>query len=138
MTREEIKKLIETARSMERECKRMKDEIEARRQELLSVKSSVVGKVRVMESAENSMPEYVYFALEELYKQYSAILQQQCELQKQVEIEISKLDPIEQEIFRATVAGKTEREIGAMIGYTDRTVRNYKRKLTAKLAQGDG
>ncbi len=134
MTIEEVKSLISSARSIEREVKRMKEEIEARRDELTSVKSALGGSVVVMSSERLSMPENVYFRLEELYNQYSAALQHQYDKRDEIETAITELDPLEQEIVRAWIDGKTEEQIGEKVGYSDRTVRNYKKRILVKLA----
>lgn len=135
MTIEEVKALIASARSIEREVKRMREEIEELRQTLLSVKSSLRASTPVLTSESLSMPERVYFRLEELYNQYSAMLQKQYDKTAEIEEAIAQLDPLEQEIVRAVIAGKTEEQIGAQVGYSDRTVRNYKKRILIKLSE---
>ena len=133
MTTEEVKEMIQSAKSIERESVRMKQEIEQRREELLSIKSTLGGD-RVMSSEKLSMPERVYFRLEELYMQYSDTLQRLYESRKALERAISELDPIEQEIVRAWIDGKTEEQIGATVGYSWRTVHRYKKRILLKMS----
>ena len=133
MTMEEVKEMIQSAKSIERESVRMKQEIEQRREELLSVKSAMGGE-RVISSDKLSMPERVYFSLETLYTQYSSVLQQLHDKRGEIERSIAALDPIEQEIVRAWIDGKTEEQIGATVGYSYRTVRRYKKRILVKLA----
>ncbi len=135
MTIEEVKSLISSARSIEREVKRMKEEIEARRDELTSVKSALGGSVAVMSSERISMPENVYFRLEELYNQYSAALQRQYDKRDEIETAITELDPLEQEIVRAWIDGKTEEQIGAKVGYSRPTISRCKKRILIKLSK---
>lgn len=134
MTIDEVKALLASARAIERECERMRGEIEQRREELLGIKSAMNGADRVIASDTLSMPERVYFRLEELYNQYSDILQKQFDKRNEIEAAIGKLDAVEQEIVRAMIAGKTEEQIGKIVGYTDRTIRRKKRRIMLKLA----
>lgn len=134
MTIDEVKALLASARAIERECERMRGEIEQRREELLGIKSAMNGADRVIASDTLSMPERVYFRLEELYNQYSDILQKQFDKRNEIETAIGKLDAVEQEIVRAMIAGKTEEQIGKIVGYTDRTIRRKKRRIMLKLA----
>ena len=134
MTIEEVKELIQSAKSIERESERLKQEIEQRREELLSIKSAMSG-ARVISSERLSMPERVHFRLEKLYNQYSDTLQALCDKRRDIENAIVALEPIEQEIVRAWVDGKTEEQIGAIVGYTDRTVRRKKRCILIKLSE---
>lgn len=134
MTIDEVKQLIQSAKSIERESERMKQEIEQRREELLNVKS-VMGGERVMNSEKLSMPERVYFSLEKLYTQYSALLQKQYDSREQINNAISALDPIEQEIVRAWIDGKTEEQIGLKVGYSRRTVQYMKKKILLRLSE---
>ena len=133
MTIDEVKQLIQSAKSLERESERMKQEIEQRREELLNVKNAMGGE-RVMSSEKLSMPERVYFSLEKLYTQYSALLQKQYDSREQINNAISALDPIEQEIVRAWIDGKTEEQIGLKVGYSRRTVQRQKRAILIKLS----
>lgn len=135
MTTEEIKELIQSVKSIERESERVKQEIEQRREEMLSIHSTLNGGVHVMNSAQFSMPERVCFALEKLYDQYSDVLQRLSEKRREIEAAIATLDPIEQEIVRAWVDGKTEEQIGKKVGYSDRTVRRQKRRILVKLSK---
>ncbi len=133
MTSEEVKQLIESARSIERERERIKQYIDEKREELVSVKSPLSGSVAVMSSEQLSVPERVYFRLEELYVQYSDVLQRLTDKLREIEKAISVLDPIEQEIVRAWIDGKTEEQIGSQIGYSRPTVSRYKRCILVKL-----
>ena len=56
MTITEAKDLILSAKSIKRESERMKQEIEQRREELLSIQSTMGGGDRVMSSEKLSMP----------------------------------------------------------------------------------
>ena len=134
MTTEEVKDMIQSAKSIERESERMKQEIEQRREELLSVKSAMGGE-RVMSSEKLSMPERVYFSLEKLYTQYSNVLQRLHDRRGEIERAIATLDPIEQEIVRAWIDGKTEEQIGDKIGYSRRTVQYMKKKILVRLSE---
>lgn len=134
MTIEEVKALIASARSIEREVKRMREEIEELRQTLLSVKSSLRASTPVLTSESLSMPERVYFRLEELYNQYSTMLQKQYDKTAEIEEAIAQLDPLEQEIVRAVIAGKTEEQIGAQVGYSRPTIARRKRHILIKLS----
>lgn len=134
MTVEEVKLLIQSVKSTERESKRLKQEIERRREELLSIRSTLGGSERVVSSEKLSMPERVYFALEKLYTQYSDALQRLYDSRAEIERVISTLDPIEREIVYAWIDGKTEEQVGAQVGYTGRTVRNYKKRILIKLS----
>lgn len=134
MTIDEVKQLIQSAKSIDRESERMKQEIEQRREELLNVKSAMGGE-RVMSSDQLSMPERVYFSLEKLYTQYSALLQKQYDSRELINNAISALDPIEQEIVRAWIDGKTEEQIGLKVGYSRRTVQYMKKKILLRLSE---
>lgn len=133
MSIEDVKLLILSAKSAEREVARFRAEIDKKREELIGIPSALCAD-KVVTSEKISMPERVYFRLEQLYDLYSAALQRQYEKLTQLESAISELDTIEQEIVRAWIDGKTEEQIGATIGYTGRTVRNYKRRILLKLA----
>lgn len=133
MTTDEVKAMIQSVKSIERESVRIKQEIEQRREELLSIKSTM-GYDRVMSSEQLSMPERVCFSLEKLYTQYSDVLQRLHDKRSEIETAISALDPIEQEIVRAWIDGKTEEQIGITVGYSGRTVRNYKKRILVKLS----
>ncbi len=135
MTIDEVKNLISSARSIEREVKRMEEEIEARRDELTSIKSALGGSVAVMSSERISMPENVYFRLEELYNQYSAALQRQYDKRDEIETAITELDPLEQEIVRAWIDGKTEEQIGATVGYSRRSIQYIKKRILLRLSE---
>ncbi|MDE7406467.1 MAG: hypothetical protein K2M89_06315 [Clostridiales bacterium] len=132
MTTQEVKDMIQSAKSIERESVRMQQEIEQRREELLSVKSAIGGE-RVMSSEKLSMPERVYFSLEKLYTQYSDVCQRLHDKRGEIEQAISTLDPIEQEIVRAWINGKTEEQIGTTVGYSRPTIARYKRRILVKL-----
>lgn len=134
MTIEEVKSLITSARSIEREVERMKQEIEDKRQELLSIKSSLGVVAPVILSEKLSMPERVCFRLEELYTQYDLMLKRQLDKRDEIESAITALEPIEQEIVRAWISGKTEEQIGRKIGYSWRTVHRHKKQILLKLA----
>lgn len=134
MTVDEVKLLLKSARAIERECERMRGEIEQRREELLGVKSAMRGVDRIIASDTLSMPERVYFRLEELYNQYSDILQKQFDRRNEIEAAIGKLDAVEQEIVRAMIAGKTEEQIGKSVGYSRPTIARYKKKILIKLS----
>lgn len=134
MTIEEVKSLITSAQSIEREISRMKREIEARRQELLSIKSSLGGSSPVVSSVKMSVPEKVYFGLEELYSQYNILLQCQYDKREEIERAISTLDPLEQEIARSWIAGKTEEQIGRDVGYSRSSVQRAKRRILVRIA----
>lgn len=133
MTIEEVKDLIILAQSIKREAKRIKEEIDVRRDELSSVKSVLGGSVAVISSVRDSMPERVYFRLEKLYDQYSETLQQQYDKTAEIESAIAALDPVEQEIVRAWIEGKTEEQIGAQVGYSRPTISRYKRRILIKM-----
>ncbi len=133
MTTDEVKAMIQSVKSIERESVRIKQEIDQRREELLSIKSTMGGD-RVMSSEQLSMPERVCFSLEKLYTQYSDVLQRLQDKRIEIETAISALDSIEQEIVRAWIAGKTEEQIGITVGYSGRTVRNYKKRILVKLS----
>lgn len=134
MTVEEVKELIASARSTERECERVREEIEAKREELLSAKSALRGGTPVMTSESLSMPERVYFCLEKLYNQYSELMQSVFDRRAEIEKAIAQLDPLEQEIVRAVIAGKTEEQIGAQVGYSRPTIARRKRHILIKLS----
>ncbi len=134
MTSEEVKQLIESARSIERERDRIKQYIDEKRGELVSVKSPLGGSVTVMSSEQLSVPERVYFRLEELYVQYSEVLQRLTDKLREIENAISVLDPLEQEIVRAWIDGKTEEQIGEIVGYSYKTIRRKKKKILIKLS----
>lgn len=133
MTTEEVKDMIQYAKSIERESVRMKQEIEQWREELLSIKSTLGGE-RVMSSEQLSMPERVYFSLEKLYTQYSNVLQRLHDRRGEIEQAIATLDLIEQEIVRAWIDGKTEEQIGAQVGWSRSTIQRQKRAILLKLS----
>lgn len=133
MTTQEVKDMIQSAKSIERESVRMKQEIEQRREELLSVKSAIGGE-RVISSEKLSMPERVYFSLEKLYTQYSDVCQRLHDKRGEIEQAISTLDPIEQEIVRAWINGKTEEQIGAQVGGSRSTIQRQKKAILLKLS----
>lgn len=133
MTKDDVKAMIQCVKSIERESVRIKQEIEQRREELLSIKSTMGGD-RVISSEQLSMPERVCFSLEKLYAQYSDVLQRLHDKRSEIETAIATLDPIEQEIVRAWIDGKTEEQIGITVGYSGRTVRNYKKRILVKLS----
>lgn len=135
MTTNEVKELILSAKSIKRESERMKQEIEQRREELLSIQSTMGGGDRVMSSEKLSMPERVYFSLEKLYTQYGEVLQQLHDKNNEIESAISSLDPLEQEIVRAWIDGKTEEQIGAAVKYARPTIARYKRRILVKLTR---
>ena len=135
MTTDEVKELIQSAKSIERESARMEQEIEQQREELLSIKSAMSGNARIISSEQLSMPERVYFRLENLYIQYGEVLQRLSDKRRDIENAIAILEPIEQEIARAWIAGKTEEEIGDIVGYCGRTVRRKKKRILVKLAK---
>lgn len=135
MTVDEVKLLLKSAQAIERECERMREEIEQRREELIGVKSAMNGADRVVSSDTLSMPERVYFRLEELYNQYGDILQKQYDKRNEIEAAIGKLDAVEQEIVRAMIAGKTEEQIGKSVGYSRPTIARYKKKILIKLSK---
>lgn len=132
-TIEEVKDLIISAQSIKREAKRIKKEIDVRRDELSSVKSALGGSVAVISSVRDSVPERVYFRLEKLYDQYSETLQRQYDKTDEIESAIAALDPVEQEIVRAWIEGKTEEQIGAQVGYSRPTISRYKRRILIKM-----
>lgn len=134
MTVEEVKLLIQSAKSTERESERLKQEIERRREELLSIRSTLGGSERVVSSEDLSMPERVYFALEKLYTQYSDALQRLYDSRAEIDRVISTLDPIEKEIVHGMIDGKTSDQIGRVVGYSDRTVKRYKKRILLKLS----
>ncbi len=134
MTTDEVKQLIQSTMSIERERNRIKQCIDEKRAELVSVKSPLGSSVTVVSNEQVSVPERVYFRLEELYAQYSDVLQRLTDKHREIESAISTLDPLEQEIVRAWIDGKTEEQIGKTVGYSDRTVRNYKKRILVKLA----
>lgn len=133
ITSAEVKSLILSAQSIERESRRIKQEIDKRREELLSIPSAL-SRERIVSSEKLSMPERVCFCLESLYVQYSDVLQRLHVKRDEIEQAISTLEPLEQEIVRAWRDGKTEEQIGATVGYSDRTVRNYKKRILIKLS----
>ncbi len=135
MTITEAKDLILSAKSIKRESERMKQEIEQRREELLSIQSTMGGGDRVMSSEKLSMPERVYFSLEKLYTQYSGVLQRLHDKNNQIESAIASLDPLEQEIVRAWIDGKTEEQIGVAVRYSRPTIARYKRRILVKLTR---
>lgn len=134
MTVDEIKQKIVSVQSLDREIERLRIEIEQKRQELISIQSSMNGGDRVMSSAKLSMPERVYFQLEELYIQLSELLQSLYASRQEVEEMIGRLDPIEQEIVRAWTVGRTEEQIGEQVGYSSRNIRRIKRRILIRLA----
>lgn len=134
MTVEEVKELIASARSIERECERVREEIEAKREELLSAKSALRGGTPVMTSESLSMPERVYFCLEKLYNQYSELMQSVFDRRAEIEKAIAQLDPLEQEIVRAVIAGKTEEQIGKQVWCSRSSVQRAKRRILIKIA----
>ncbi len=135
MTITEAKDLILSAKSIKRESERMKQEIEQRRVELLSIQSTMGGGDRVMSSEKLSMPERVYFSLEKLYTQYSEVLQRLHDKNNQIESAIASLDPLEKEIVRAWIDGKTEEQIGVAVRYSRPTIARYKRRILVKLTR---
>ncbi len=134
MTSEEVKQLIESAKSIEREERRMREEIEQRRAELTGIKSAFGTVVRVKSSLGESVQVRVYERLEVLYNQLGEILDRLTKTRREIENAISALDPLEQEIVRAWIAGKTEEQIGATVGYSWRTVHRKKKKILLKLS----
>lgn len=135
MTTNEAKKLINSAKSTEREVARVKKEIDERREELLGIGSSLRGGDKVMASETISMPERVYFSLEALYVQLSNLLQKLYDIREELEKAISTLDPLEQEIVRAWIAGNTEEQIGKKVGYSRPTISRHKRRILIKLSE---
>lgn len=135
MTVDEIKQKIVSVQSLDREIERLRIEIEQKRQELISIQSSMNGGDRVMSSAKLSMPERVYFQLEEFYIQLSELLQSLYASRQEVEEMIRRLDPIEQEIVRAWTVGRTEEQIGEQVGYSRPTVARYKKRILIKLSE---
>lgn len=135
MTIEEAKNLIESAKSIERESLRIKAYIEQQREELLSIRSSMSGQECVKCSERISMPERVYFRLEELYVQYSQTLQRLSDKRREIEDALTRLEPIEQEIARAWIDGKTEEQIGNTVGYSRPTIARYKKRILVKLTK---
>lgn len=135
MTVEEVKLLIQSAKSTERESERLKQEIERRREELLSIRSTLGDSERVISSEKLSMPERVYFALEKLYAQYSDALQRLYDSRAEIERVISTLDPLEREIVHAWIDGKTEEQVGAQVGYSRRSVQYIKKRILVRLSE---
>lgn len=135
MTIDEVKQKIISVQSLDREIERLRIEIEQKRQELLSIQSSMNGGERVISSANSSVQERVYFRLEELYIQLSELLQKLYASRQEVEDIIGRLDPIEQEIVRAWTVGRTEEQIGDQVGYSGRNIRRIKRRILIKLAE---
>lgn len=135
MAIDEIKQKIISVQSLDREIERLRIEREQKRQELLSIQSSLNGGERVISSANSSVQERVYFRLEELYIQLSALLQKLYASRQEVEEMIGRLDPIEQEIVRAWTVGRTEEEIGEQVGYSRPTVARYKKRILIKLSE---
>ena len=135
MTTNEVKDLILSAKAIKRESERMKQEIEQRREELLSIQSTMNGGDRVISSEKLSMPERVYFSLEKLYTQYSEVLQRLHDKNNEIESAIALLDPLEQEIVRAWIDGKTEERIGNTIGYSRRSVQYIKKRILVRLSE---
>lgn len=135
MTVDEIKQKIVSVQSLDREIERLRIEIEQKRQELLSIQSSMNVGERVISSVNSSVQERVYFRLEELYIQMSALLQKLYASRQEVEEMIGRLDPIEQEIVRAWTVGRTEEQIGEQVGYSGRNIRRIKRRILIKLAE---
>lgn len=82
MTVDEIKQKIVSVQSLDREIERLRIEIEQKRQELLSIQSSMNVGERVISSVNSSVQERVYFRLEELYIQMSALLQSSMQAAK--------------------------------------------------------
>ena len=134
MTSEEVRNLIASARSIEREERRMREEIEARREELTGIKSSFGTVVRVKSSIGGSVPERVYERLEVLYNQLGDVLGRLHAKRKEIEDAIAVLEPIEQEIVRAWIDGKTEEQIGETVGYSRPTITRYKKRILLKLS----
>lgn len=134
MTIEEAKNLIISARSIEREERRVREEIESRRAELTGIKSAFGTVVRVKSSLGESVPERVYERLEVLYDQLGDVLGRLHTKRKEIEEAIAALEPIEQEIVRAWIDGKTEEQIGTTVGYSWRTVHRKKKKILLKLS----
>ena len=134
MQEEEVKTLIRSINSLKRQSEAIREKIEERREELANVKSALGGSERVVSSEELSMPERVYFALEKLYMQYSDALQRLYDSRAEIERVISTLDPIEQEIVHGMIDGKTSDQIGRVVGYSDRTVKRYKKRILLKLS----
>lgn len=135
MTIDEVKQKIISVQSLDREIERLRIEIEQKRQELLSIQSSMNGGERVISSANSSVQERVYFRLEELYIQLSELLQKLYASRQEIEEMIGRLDPIEQEIVRAWTVGRTEEQIGEQVGYSGRNIRRIKRRILIKLAE---
>lgn len=134
MQEEEVKTLIRSINSLKRQSEAIQEKIEERREELANVKSALGGSERVVSSEDLSMPERVYFALEKLYMQYSDALQRLYDSRAEIERVISTLDPIEQEIVHGMIDGKTSDQIGRVVGYSDRTVKRYKKRILLKLS----
>lgn len=137
MTVDEIKQKIVSVQSLDREIERLRIEIEQKRQELISIHSSMNGGDRVMSSAKLSMPERVYFRLEELYIQLSELLQATYAKRNEIEKAIGSLDMLEQEIVRAWIAGRTEEQIGKQVGYSRATIARHKRRILLKLSNAE-
>lgn len=135
MTIDEIKQKIISVQSLDREIERLRIEIEQKRQELLSIRSSMNGGEQVISSVNSSVQERVYFRLEELYIQLSELLQKLYASRQEVEEMIGRLDLVEQEIVRAWTVGRTEEEIGEQVGYSGRNIRRIKRRILIKLAE---
>ena len=135
MTVDEIKQKIVSVQSLDREIERLRIEIEQKRQELISIHSSMNGGDRVMSSAKLSMPERVYFQLEELYIQLSELLQATYAKRNEIEKAIGSLDTLEQEIVRAWIAGRTEEQIGKQVGYSGRQIRRIKKRILVRLSE---
>ncbi len=137
MTVDEIKQKIVSVQSLDREIERLRIEIEQKRQELLSIRSSMNGGERVISSVNSSVQEHVYFRLEELYIQKSALLQKLHASRQEVEEMIGRLDTLEQEIVRAWIAGRTEEQIGKQVGYSRATIARHKRRILLKLSNAE-
>lgn len=133
MSIEDVKLLILSAQSAEREVARFRSEIDKKREELIGIPSALCAE-KVVASEKISMPERVYFRLEQLYNLYSAALQRQYEKLMQLESAIAELDTIEQEIVRAWIDGKTEEQIGAQVGFSRPTISRYKRRILIKMS----
>lgn len=133
MSIEDVKLLIISAQSAEREVARFRSEIDKKREELIGIPSALCAD-KVVASEKISMPERVYFRLEQLYNLYSSALQRQYEKLTQLESAIAELDTIEQEIVRAWIDGKTEEQIGAQVGFSRPTVSRYKRRILIKMS----
>lgn len=135
MTVEEVKAMLKSARSVERQAARVREKIELNRELYGSVKCGLGGIVNVQGGERTPQQEYVCIRLEDLYNEYGRVLNELCALQKEIASALISLDPIEREIINGVMDGKTYEQIGIAVGYSDSTVKRKKRAALKKIAE---